>query len=142
MSNNPVIVRKKIARTPPLSRALIALWVIAVIAVITVSLMSAKTLHRMHADTLFANDKIGHFSAYVILAVLPVVAVELLGLGVFLASAMIPLGVVLEFAQRHIPGRSFDTHDMLANSLGVLSGVLIAVMLRQFLRSPAPSRSR
>ncbi len=123
-------------------RTLLVLWFAAVLAVIAVSLMSAATLHEIHADSLLANDKVGHFTAYVILAVMPVLAIELLGLGVVLASAMVPLGVLLEFAQIRVPGRSFDRHDMFANTLGVITGVLLAILLRAMLRFTSRPASR
>jgi hypothetical protein len=47
-------------------------------------------------------------------------------LGLPLALSMILLGISLEFFQRLVPGRAFDWLDILANTLGVLSGIVLA----------------
>jgi glycopeptide antibiotics resistance protein len=38
--------------------------------------------------------------------------------------------VALEFAQRLVPGRSFEVGDMIANTLGVCAGLVVAALLR------------
>ena len=43
--------------------------------------------------------------------------------GVVCALAMILTGIALEFAQRLVPGRSFEIADMVANTLGVFTGI-------------------
>ena len=51
---------------------------------------------------------------------------------------MIPLGGCIELAQMLVPRRTADLRDMLANILGVLTGVLLALLLRtaQRIRTP------
>jgi VanZ family protein len=98
--------------------------------VIVLSLLPPAALDRFHYDEFVTNDKVGHFAAYTTLALLPVVATEAVLFGLALAASMVPLGVGLEFAQRLVPGRTFDTHDMLANTIGVLTGAILAVLLR------------
>ncbi|CAN5170498.1 hypothetical protein BH09ACT2_BH09ACT2_19420 [soil metagenome] len=41
------------------------------------------------------------------------------------------LTVAIEFAQRFIPGRVSDVRDLVANSLGTVVGVLVALLLTQ-----------
>jgi glycopeptide antibiotics resistance protein len=41
------------------------------------------------------------------------------------------LTLVIEFAQRFIPGRVSDLRDLVANSLGTVVGVLVALVLTQ-----------
>jgi glycopeptide antibiotics resistance protein len=38
--------------------------------------------------------------------------------------------VALEFAQRLVPGRSFEVGDMITNTLGVCAGLALAALLR------------
>jgi len=42
------------------------------------------------------------------------------------AFLMVPLGIGLEFAQRHVPGRDFSIADMIADSVGVALGIVVA----------------
>lgn len=112
------------------TRNIILLWTIAVVTVVTGSLLSANSLSRLHYNTLSANDKAVHFLGYAVLSILPVAFLELLNLGIALAASMIPMGVGLEFAQRFSPGRSFEIGDMIADSMGVLVGTLLALALR------------
>ena len=120
-------------RIPP-SRTAILLWSIAVTAVVTGSLLPASALHRMHYDGIAPNDKVIHFLGYTILALIPVALLELLSLGLALAASMIPMGICLEFLQKLVPGRSFEIGDMIANSTGVILGILIALSVRRVLR--------
>jgi hypothetical protein len=72
-----------------------------------------------------AQDKFGHLIAYTLLAwwFSQVYPWRLQGrLGIFLVS----LGIVLEILQYLIGHRYFDYADMLANTLGVIGGYLLA----------------
>ncbi len=71
---------------------------------------------------------------YTVLAILPVAFLELLGLGIMLAMSMIPMGVLLEYLQRLVPGRSFEVGDMVADSLGVVAGMVLALWIRHLLK--------
>jgi VanZ family protein len=75
------------------------------------------------------SDKIEHFSAYFVLAAIPVLGFEA-GRGVFAALSMIVLGALLDVAQKFIPGRSFEYADIAANSVGVIMGLGIARITR------------
>lgn len=118
-------------------RLLLAAWAIAVVVVVSGSLAPAFLLRKLPPVAVPDNDKAAHFLAYVILAMLPVVAADVVRMGLLLALAMIPLGVALEFFQQLVPTRSFELADMAANTLGVLTGVLIALWLRGFRRTAA-----
>jgi VanZ family protein len=76
------------------------------------------------------NDKVLHFSAYALLAFIPVFGFKLRH-GIPLALSMILLGVALEFAQRLVPSRSYEVADMVANALGVFTGIALALVARQ-----------
>jgi VanZ family protein len=81
------------------------------------------------------NDKTEHFIAYLLLAMIPVLGFEL-GKGILAALSMILLGVALEFIQRLIPGRSFELADMLANTLGVMTGIVLGFAFTKLWRRP------
>ena len=123
-------------RVPP-SRTTLLLWSLAVTAVVIGSLLPASALHRMHYDGLAPNDKVVHFLGYTILALVPVALLELHSIGLALAASMIPMGICLEFLQRLVPGRSFEIGDMIANSTGVVIGILIALTVRRALKRAA-----
>lgn len=75
-------------------------------------------------------DKWMHFLAYMGLAGLPVVGLR--RQGVMAGLAMFGLGCALEFAQQFSPGRHVEILDLLANGVGVGSGVLLARPLRDW----------
>lgn len=74
------------------------------------------------------SDKLLHYSSYMLLAFVPMMGFRR-RTGIACALAMIPVGVVLEFLQRLVPGRSFEYADMAANTLGVLTGLAVAAIL-------------
>lgn len=73
------------------------------------------------------NDKALHFGAYAVLAFLPVFGFGRRR-GILLALSMVALGMALEFAQRLVPFRSFEVADMMANALGVSTGIVLALV--------------
>lgn len=72
------------------------------------------------------TDKIVHLLGYAWLAILPFFAFAKTGTAFTGAFLMVPLGIGLEFAQRYVPGREFSIPDMMANSAGVVSGIVLA----------------
>ena len=80
---------------------------------------------------LHINDKVLHFSAYLLLALLPVIGFQLRRRGITAGLSMFLLGVLLELGQRYSPGRSVELGDAIANGLGVCCGVLLALGLRR-----------
>lgn len=75
------------------------------------------------------SDKEMHFAAYLLLATIPALGFEFRR-GIPSVLSMILLGVLLEFAQRLIPGRNFEIADMVANTLGVLAGLALALAIK------------
>jgi VanZ family protein len=74
------------------------------------------------------NDKIGHFAVY---GVLMFWFALLYARRLPWAAGFIALGIALEFAQGSLGYRSFELHDMLANSAGVLLGWAGAWLLKK-----------
>ena len=79
------------------------------------------------------SDKLGHFVAYGALmlwfAQLYVGRARLL-----CAAGFVAMGIALEFVQGALGYRSFDVFDMYANSLGVLLGWAVALLVPRVLR--------
>ena len=78
------------------------------------------------------SDKVGHFIAYGALmlwfAQLYVGSARL-----FYGAGFVAMGIALEFVQGALGYRSFDVFDMCANSLGVVLGWAIALLLPRVL---------
>jgi len=118
----------------PKRRTILILWAVAVALVVIGSLLPGPALTRIRFNAVAPNDKLVHFMGYTVLALLPVAFLELVGTGLTLAVSMIPMGVLLEFLQKLVPGRSFEVGDMVANSLGVATGIMVALWLRAVLK--------
>lgn len=103
------------------------LFVVACLAILTVSLLPGKNLP---SDLIW--DKAGHFIAYCGLAGICRFASNKrqtwqLIIGVILFS------FIIELLQQLIPNRSFEWYDLLANSLGAISGGFIAQFIKPYL---------
>ena len=85
-------------------------------------------------------DKIGHFLAYTALGALAAFGVRLFGevlvIFGFLALGLVAYGGFLEIAQGFVPERSRSFADLLANTLGVFVGFVLAecahLLVRRF----------
>lgn len=76
------------------------------------------------------SDKVIHFTAYWILAIIPAWQFEPARFGFWSGLSMMILGVVLEFGQGYVPQRSFEVEDMIANTAGVILGLGLGTWLR------------
>ena len=83
------------------------------------------------------SDKMGHFIAYAVLALLLVPSVSADGRMHKGLGAGLPLlflyGVLIEVLQHYI-GRQFDFRDMAANAIGVLVGAGVGLATRFLIR--------
>ncbi len=75
-------------------------------------------------------DKVWHCLGYMWLAILPFFGFEKMQRAFAGAGAMAFLGIGLEFAQQHVPGRQFSVADMIANCVGVSLGIIAARRLK------------
>ena len=92
---------------------------------------------------LYVGDKVGHGLAYAALgftatALMPPLTKLALG------TAVLAFGVAMEVAQGAVPGRTQELADVGANIVGMLLGILCALLLERLLnrwrqRSPAPA---
>lgn len=102
------------------------LWTMQLALAAYYSLLPAAKLGEMPG-----SDKLWHLSGYLILA-LPIPFLWTAWRKVCVTGVLLTLyGVVLEFAQRYVPGRGFEVADMLANSTGVACGIALATWLRK-----------
>ena len=76
------------------------------------------------------SDKLYHFLAYVWLSALPFFGFADTKKTLKWSLSMILLGIGLEFAQSFVPGRLFSIWDMIANSLGAITGILCMMRAR------------
>ncbi|MDE2407501.1 MAG: VanZ family protein [Xanthomonadaceae bacterium] len=99
-----------------------ALWVMAIAIVVITSLVPGKDLPQVGM-----NDKLEHFTAY---GLLSASAVQLFARRLswgFVCVLLVLMGIGLELLQGAMGmGRTMDSHDALANAMGVLMGLGIA----------------
>jgi len=100
------------------------------VTVIVGSLLPADSSAIEMLGELHVNDKVEHAGAYAVLALLPLLH-ERLRSAAILVALVAALGVALEFGQLYAPGRSFDTHDMMADFAGIVVGSPIGLYLRR-----------
>jgi hypothetical protein len=103
------------------------IWLAAVAVVIGGELLPGDSTPMVWVGSLAISDKLMHFGAYVVLAFIPCLGFPL-RTGIALSAALIGLGVGLEFAQKFVPGRSYDMMDAVANTLGVILGSCLGAL--------------
>ena len=102
-----------------------------------------SVLPRAQLPETGVSDKLEHFAAYGVLAVLAWFAVPNHDDGARRRQAMIGLvlyGIALECVQFFIPGRFFSLWDILANCGGVLAAYIGMWMVTHRFRGEAPDR--
>jgi VanZ family protein len=107
-------------------RMVTLLWVISISAVCYFSLVPGLEL----PVDFWNADKVYHIIAYAWLALLPMLRFRTRKGAVLAACSLVILGIILEIAQTHIPGRIFSFLDITANGLGVLAGVVLGNSVR------------
>jgi VanZ family protein len=83
---------------------------------------------------LHLSDKVLHWGGYAVLAFLPALH-ERLRTAILAILALAAVGVLLEFAQLHVEGRSFEILDMAADGGGLLCGFAAGLPWRRLFRS-------
>lgn len=112
------------------TRLLRLVWAAAIVVVIVGSLLPADSRAIQTIGQLHVNDKVEHGLAYAVLGLLPVLH-ERLRMAALSLVLVAVLGVLLEFGQLYSPGRSYDTHDMMADFAGVAVGGVVGLWLRR-----------
>lgn len=109
-----------------LRRAASWTWGTLVAAIIVMSLLPDSG-----PPSEFFIDKILHGLGYGSAAGLPFLAFRERRPVYVAAWLMLPMGLVLEILQDHIPGRVTDAGDALANATGVLLGLMLGPLARR-----------
>ena len=110
------------------SKTIIILWFLSILFVSCLSL-----LPKINPPVDFKySDKIWHFLAYCWLSFLPYVGFKNKRRALLGSLLMILLGGGLEFAQSFIPERDTSLFDLVANSIGVIIGIILGNILRRF----------
>lgn len=101
-------------------------WIVACrllfLATLTLLIVGSLTPAE-HVPVVTAQDKLLHFGAYAVVAVLAMLSIRSSRNRMIGLAALVLLGLALELAQLFVPGRSFDLWDLAANGGGVLIGL-------------------
>ncbi len=108
-------------------RRLKRLWAAGTLIILILSLLPKD----MMILELPFSDKIAHFLAYGAVTWVGAMAASTLKRRFYLVLAMLALGILLEFAQAFVPGRTPELLDGVANLGGVAGGILIAQWQRR-----------
>jgi VanZ family protein len=127
----PVSALTRRINGPAVRTAILTLWVLLIVLVVIGSLLPATSPVIQHLDRLDISDKVMHFSAYLMLALLPVIGFRDRRRGIAAGLSMFLLGVLLEALQHSAPGRTVELGDLIANGAGVACGILVALPLRK-----------
>jgi len=107
------------------------LWLACAITVAIASLLPDTSEPLQLLAELPVSDKALHFTAYAILAFVPSVH-ERLFPAVLQLAASFGLGIGLEFVQEYF-SRSYEAADMVADGWGLIFGLVLGLILRQYL---------
>lgn len=106
----------------------LGIWLFGWLLCITLSLIQPMRIDAHLPD----GDKLGHFLAYGTLSVWSILIFARTRSQWLAALMLVLLGVALELAQGALTDyRMMDARDMLANTLGVLAGQLLALSRAQ-----------
>ena len=97
------------------------------------------SLRQIEGPSIEHVDKVFHFGAYGLFAILGFIASKDTKTFFFVCLAIILYGGLLEWAQFYVVERDMSVFDFAANTVGVLVGALIAHLVRNRLRPKAPS---
>ena len=83
--------------------------------------------------SLWNLDKVGHFAAYASLFTLAQFAFPATATRIKIYFLAVGLGIMLEWLQSFVPGRETSALDAIANTIGLLFGILLYRFLKSFL---------
>ena len=96
------------------------------IFVIYALLVSYASLSPASGIAIEPWDKLAHFLTYGLFAVLGYGVVKSNKVYLFVCLAIVLYSGLMEVGQSFVPGRSMSAYDLLANTLGVVLGALLA----------------
>lgn len=81
------------------------------------------------------NDKISHFIAYAVLMInCGIIYYSNLRVLLFAGILSVAYGMLMEIGQYFVPGRFMSIYDIFANTLGVIIGFILILVLRKTLK--------
>lgn len=101
--------------------------------VVAGSLLPSGSPLMVEVGRLHVSDKVLHFSAYLALALLPVIGFQDRRRGIQAGLSMFLLGILMEAGQHFSPGRAVEFGDVIANGAGVGCGTLLGLPIRALL---------
>lgn len=110
-------------------QTLLVIWLVGCAAIIAGSLIPALAPPEA-TIALLPLDKLLHFGAYGVIALLPQVAIARPAAASLTALSMMLLGGAIELAQVHMAGRMASLDDALVNAVGVFGGMALGLALR------------
>ena len=116
------------------AKFIISVWTISIIVVIYLSLIPRVEF----LVEFWGADKVYHLIAYGWLGFLPTIGFEKRSTGIIAALSIILLGIGLEWAQKFVVGRMFSFTDMIANTLGVVLGIISGRLLLSRFKAAVP----
>ncbi|SMC99173.1 VanZ like family protein [Desulfocicer vacuolatum DSM 3385] len=116
-----------------ISRPLIVLWIASIAFVIISSLIPQASLSE--GNTPMGLDKLARIITFGLIAFFPIAFFSSIKLGFCVSSSMPGLGFILELMQKYVPGRHFSPEDIVANNIGAVLGIILAVIIRIMFRT-------
>ena len=115
------------------SKPFTLLWIVGVLVLIVISFIPQASISEI--ETGFGKDKLARIIVFLVLAFYPAAFFSPIRLGLIMSTSIAPLGFLLELAQRYVPGRHFSPEDMIANNVGAVAGIILALGIRFFFRT-------
>ena len=109
------------------------LWLFGLLAMVIASLIPQAGLSE--TETGFGRDKLVRVIIFLLLSFYPAAFFSSIRLGLIISTFMAPLGFLLEVFQKYVPGRNFSPEDMIANNIGAIVGISLALVIRFFFRT-------
>ncbi len=113
-------------------------WVAGLAAMVVLSLIPRAGLSEIESG--FGRDKLARALTFAILSFYPAACFPSFRMGLIVSTCMAPLGFMLELVQKYVPGRHFSPEDMIANNIGAIMGIALALALRFFFHTAQYSK--
>lgn len=121
-----------------LTKPLTLIWAIGIAALVAGSLIPQAGFAE--AETTLGRDKLVRVLIFALLTFYPTAFFPSFKRGLVMATSLAPLGFLLEIVQKYVPGRHFSPMDMIANNMGAIIGILLAVVIRFFFYTGGKNR--
>lgn len=105
------------------------LWAGLLLFAVVSELLPGDSSPIVALSAFHVNDKFIHFSTYAVIALVPAYGLRFRTAASCVVTTEL-VGIGLEVAQLFVRGRSCDPYDLLANTVGVLAGMSVALFAR------------